>query len=257
MSAVDIQIQRKCYPAQAGAPPHVAIEDLRIQLAAHEFVCLVGPSGCGKTTLLNIVAGLDALYDGHIHIEHPAERAARIACVFQEPRLLPWRTVRQNIELALPPGCDSDIDALLTLLGLADSAAVYPQRLSLGMSRRVAIARAFAVQPDLLLLDEPFVSLDAATAQRVRQLLLTCWDQRPHTVLFVTHDLREAIALADRLILLSSAPTQVAAHVSVTLSRQQRQQESAVAAFRQTVLEQHPGLLGRLSADNLSDLQRF
>jgi NitT/TauT family transport system ATP-binding protein len=119
---------------------------------------------------------------------------------------------------------------------------VYPERLSLGMSRRVAITRAFAINPDLLLMDEPFVSLDAPTARQVRELLITLWQQRLHTVLFVTHDLREAIALADRLVFLSAAPMQVVSEIDVTIARNERLCEASVEAFRQRLLQDYPAI---------------
>jgi ABC-type nitrate/sulfonate/bicarbonate transport system ATPase subunit len=123
---------------------------------------------------------------------------------------------------------------------LTPSQHVYPERLSLGMSRRVAIIRAFAVDPELLLMDEPFVSLDAPTARQARELLLKLWQQRPHTVLFVTHDLREAIALADRLIFLSAAPMQVVSEIVVPIARNDRGNELAIESFRQQLLQNHP-----------------
>ncbi|BBL72273.1 ABC transporter ATP-binding protein [Methylogaea oryzae] len=236
MTQVDIHIQRKAY--KPGAP--AAIEDLHLSLAPGEFVCLVGPSGCGKTTLLNLVAGLDRDYQGAIDIGHRQGAAPVIGYVFQNPRLLPWRTVRENIDLALPGDGGADVDELLRILGLEAAQHVYPQRLSLGMSRRAAIARAFAVEPDLLLMDEPFVSLDPPTARRVRQLLLEVWGVRPHTVLFVTHDLREAISLADRLIFLTPSPTRVVAEVAVDIPRAARDQEKAVEAFRQRLTTERP-----------------
>ena len=129
---------------------------------------LMGPSGCGKTTLLRIVAGLDDRYTGR-----SAFRGHPIGLMFQEPRLLPWRTVRQNIEL-VAPGFSSRISTSSRAVGIADMLPRYPQELSLGLARRVALARAFATKPDLLLLDEPFVSLDERTADRLRRLLLEC-----------------------------------------------------------------------------------
>lgn len=239
MTQVDIHIRHKTYQAKGKTQPAAVIADLRLVLAAGEFVCLVGPSGCGKTTLLNIVAGLERDFQGHVQISHRLGQQAAIGYVFQNPRLLPWRTVRENIELALPVGGGEDIDELLRILGLEQAQSVYPQRLSIGMSRRAAIARAFAIQPDLLLMDEPFVSLDPPTARRVRQLLLEVWTARPHTVLFVTHDLREAIALADRLVFLAPSPTQVLAQVPVDLPRGERD-EAQVEAFRQHLLQAWP-----------------
>jgi ABC-type nitrate/sulfonate/bicarbonate transport system ATPase subunit len=243
VTEITIDIRKKTYPAAAGAQPHTAIEDLQISLSSGEFVCLVGPSGCGKTTLLNIVSGLDKAFQGEVRMLHGRKAAPSVGYVFQEPRLLPWRTVRENIELALPAGRDwTGVAWLLESLGLEPIEHKYPERLSLGMQRRVALARAFAIEPDLLLMDEPFVSLDAPAARRARRLLIEVWRQRPHTVLFVTHDLREAIALADRLLFLAPAPTSLIHQMRVPLGREQRADEQAVEAVRQTLLSDYPAI---------------
>jgi NitT/TauT family transport system ATP-binding protein len=192
-----VDVRRKIVPARPG--PRVIIEDLRFELHAGEIVALVGPSGCGKTTTLRIVAGLDRDFDGEVRWS--AGTTPRIGTVFQEPRLLPWRTVRQNIALVRP--LDPAIAGpLLAELGLAHAGGLYPTALSLGMARRVALARAFAVAPDLLLLDEPFVSLDPAMAETGRQVLMRAWSARACAALLVTHDMAEAAALADRILLL-------------------------------------------------------
>lgn len=240
MSRIQIDIVKKTFPAQHGSGEHVAIENLHIELAAGEFVCLVGPSGCGKTTLLNLIAGLDRHFEGSIKTGE-AGKALRMAYMFQNPRLLPWRTVRENIDLALSAGHDGKwVDHLSGVMGLEPLQSQYPERLSLGMSRRVALVRAFAIQPTLLLMDEPFVSLDAPTARRVRQLLIRVWLERPHTVLFVTHDLREAISLADRLLFLSKSPTTLLHEVRVDIPRSEREDETAVEAFRNWLIAGHP-----------------
>lgn len=242
MTQVNINIHSKSYPAQARAGQHLAIADFKLSLNPAEFVCLVGPSGCGKTTLLNIIAGLDSDYQGDVSAGQQ-HVSPKIGYVFQNPRLLPWRTVRENIELAMPEDQAVDhLDTLLDVMQLSQVQHVYPERLSLGMSRRVAIIRAFAVNPDLLLMDEPFVSLDAPTARQVRELLITLWQRRPHTVLFVTHDLREAITLADRLIFLSSAPMQVVSEIDVEIPRNERESEAKVEAFRQRLLQDYPAI---------------
>jgi len=240
MSDIDIIIRSKAYPAVAQAGKKQAILGLELSLKSGEFVCLVGPSGCGKTTLLNIIAGLDKEYDGEIRAgRHPAH--PKIAYVFQEPRLLPWRTVRENIELVMEnTPSPAETDSLIDAMQLTPSQHVYPERLSLGMSRRVAITRAFAVDPEVLLMDEPFVSLDAPTARQVRELLLKLWTQRPHTVLFVTHDLREAIALADRLVFLSASPMRVVSEINVPVARNERNDEAAVERFRQQLKRDYP-----------------
>ena len=142
------------------------LSELTLSLGSGEVGALVGPSGCGKTTLLRIIAGLDRDFEGTVQLpEH-----GKLGMVFQEPRLLPWRTVEQNVRLAAP-GANGELDALFATLGLAEHRGHYPGELSLGLARRVALARAFAVEPDLLLLDEPFVSLDAVLAVRLRDEL--------------------------------------------------------------------------------------
>ena len=240
MSAIEINIHSKTYPAIDQVGVHLAIKNLKLSIKSGEFVCLVGPSGSGKTTLLNIIAKLDKDYVGEIAVGR-YNAQSKIGCIFQNPRLLPWRTVRENIELVLDASQSlAIVDELLEVMQLTDSQQVYPERLSLGMSRRVSIIRAFAIEPDVLLMDEPFVSLDAPTARQVRELLLKLWHDRPHTVLFVTHDLREAITLADRLIFLSARPMSVVSEIVVTIPRAERHNESVVEVFRQRLLNDYP-----------------
>lgn len=234
-----IDIKNKTYYSETSAS-QIVITDLKLSLAENKFICLVGPSGCGKTTLLNIVANLDKQYQGKVVFKHQ-DRSAKIGYIFQTPRLLPWRTVRENIELVLNKSQSAEVvDLLLKLMRLTDIQDLYPAYLSLGMSRRVAIIRAFAINPDLLLMDEPFVSLDAPTARQVRDLLIKLWQQRPHTILFVTHDLREAISLADRLIFLSASPMTVISEIEVDIPRAQRKDEATIENFRQFLLTDYP-----------------
>ncbi len=242
MTDIAINIVQKCYPASGRASQHIAIANLTFTVQQGEFICLVGPSGCGKTTLLNIIADLDHAYDGEIRLDSTQTLHPKIGYVFQNPRLLPWRTVRENIELVLDAKTPANsIDDLLESMQLLSIQHRYPERLSLGMSRRVAIIRAFAVNPDLLLMDEPFVSIDAPTARQIRSLLIKLWQQRTHSVLFVTHDLREAIALADRLIFLSAPPMQVVREINVNLPREDRD-ERQVELFRQQLINNYPDI---------------
>ncbi len=242
MSAIKIDILNKRFPGVGEATGHLVIENLNLTINPQEFVCLVGPSGCGKTTLLNIIAGLDTDFTGEISVGQVTKKS-KIGVVFQNPRLLAWRTVRQNIELVQERFQNAElIDELLDVMQLTAFQNVYPERLSLGMSRRVALIRAFAVNPDLLLMDEPFVSLDAPTARQVRDLLLLLWKKRPHTVLFVTHDLREAIALADRLVFLSAAPMGFVADIKVSIPRTERNNEQAIEEFRQQLMNEYPAI---------------
>lgn len=196
-----------------------AICDFDLELKPESMTVLMGPSGCGKTTLLRIIAQLDDRFIGKI--EYPT--AVRIGFMFQEPRLLPWRTVRQNIELvAAPDFTGDDLERLAHAVGIADMLSRYPLELSLGLARRVALARAFSTRPDLLLLDEPFVSLDEKTADRLRRLLLEVWSERPTTAVLVTHNAREALLLADQLVLLAPRPTHVEAIETIDVPQGER-----------------------------------
>jgi ABC-type nitrate/sulfonate/bicarbonate transport system ATPase subunit len=202
---LELRIDAKRYLSADGTPVEV-VRDLQLRLEAGSFGALIGPSGCGKTTILRIAAGLDADFRGELR----APGAGRLGMVFQEPRLLPWRTVEDNIRLALPAHqADVDLTDLVGTLGLGSHLTRYPGELSLGLARRAAIARAFAVNPDFLLLDEPFVSLDEAVADRLRGELVALTTRTKVTTLFVTHDLEEAVLLADRLFFLSDRPTRI------------------------------------------------
>jgi len=214
---LEVEVVRKDVPTRRG--PRTVIEGLRFTLQRDEIVALVGPSGCGKTTLLRIIGGLNTRYEGRI--AWAGGTAPRIGTVFQEPRLLPWRTVRQNIALVHPPD-PAAAEALLALLGLSPYADLHPPALSLGMARRAAIARAFAIQPALLLLDEPFVSLDPAMAEQGRTVLATAWRTRRCAALLVTHDLAEAASLADRILLLSEGPARVVRELVVPEASRRR-----------------------------------
>jgi ABC-type nitrate/sulfonate/bicarbonate transport system ATPase subunit len=186
---------------------------IELTLSDREIVAIVGPSGCGKTTLLRIIGGLDKDFAGEIVWR--SSGPPRIGNVFQEPRLLPWRTVRENILLAQRVARPADADELLDKLGLTPFRDVFPGRLSLGMARRVAIARAFAIEPELVLLDEPFVSLDPAMAERSREVLLDAWHARPITALIVTHDHDEAARLADRILVMGGQPACITTELAV------------------------------------------
>jgi NitT/TauT family transport system ATP-binding protein len=228
MGALQIHIERKCYPASGRGEPLLVLRDIDLSAAAGSFVAVTGPSGCGKSTLLNIVAGLDRNYEGRVVFT----ARPRLAYVFQSPRLLPWRTVWQNVALALPPGDAgiARIPELLKRIGLGDAVAAYPERLSLGMQRRVALARAFVLDPDILLMDEPFVSLDEETAMDLRTLLRKLCSGRVVTVLFVTHNTMEAVSLATRVVRLSRAPATIVRDVAVALPEELRTSMGAVAA---------------------------
>jgi NitT/TauT family transport system ATP-binding protein len=252
---MEIAIQTKAFPALGGARRKTVLEDIRLSLDHGEFVAVFGPSGCGKTTLLNIVAGLDRDFAGAVDLNPTARRFGeagegghrpRVGYVFQTARLLPWMTVEDNIRLVLPSreGAGEKVSRVLADVELEEARTVYPNRLSVGMSRRAALARAFVVEPDILLLDEPFVSLDEATAIRLRGLLVSLLGRRPTTVLFVTHDLAEAILLADRIVFLAGSPAGVVADVTVDPPRDRRTRE-AVERFRAELLDRSGGVIRR------------
>jgi NitT/TauT family transport system ATP-binding protein len=234
MKELTVDIAQKRFAPVGSAPPVVALKDLRFSARPGEFVCVLGPSGCGKTTLLNIIAGLDDDFTGHVDGGGNSDHdSPTVGYVFQTPRLLPWRTVAENIRLVLRPRQNASVvDELLALTGLSAFRDAYPERLSVGMSRRVALARAFAVEPDLLLMDEPFVSLDEETAEKLRQLLLDIWRRRPTTVLFVTHDKREAVLLADRIVRLTASPGTVDRFIAVDIPREQRGDSGIIESWR-------------------------
>lgn len=241
MNQLVVDIKKKAFTKNGGSEKFTAIAGLKFELSNNQFVCIVGPSGCGKTTLLNSIAGLDNDYEGSIDTNsnganlHPSY-------VFQTPRLLPWRTVLENIQLATQS--DDSLPTIISILqhlGLSESLHSYPHHLSLGMQRRVSLARAFCVPSNLLLMDEPFVSLDQPTAKKARKLLLSLWLEQPRNVLFVTHDLNEAVALADRILFLSDSPSHIIAEVEVTLSRTKRTTDH-VNAFKNQLRTTHPNI---------------
>jgi NitT/TauT family transport system ATP-binding protein len=234
-SRFEIRIEDKTYVGADGTLIP-AISDFVLAVESESMTVLMGPSGCGKTTLLRIIAGLDDRYTGEISLAPDA----RIGLMFQDPRLLPWRTVKQNIELVAAPGfTEEDLDRLAHSVGIADMLPRFPQELSLGLARRVALARAFATKPDLLLLDEPFVSLDERTADRLRRLLLDVWSARPTTAILVTHNPREAVLLADQLVLLAPRPTHVVAIETIDVPQRERTPE-VIEAILADLMRRHP-----------------
>src|SRR6266702_4198552 len=214
--SVSIRIEdlSKDFQATSHGSSWRALEHVNFSVEPGEFVTILGPSGCGKSTLLNVLSGLDTDFQGGAAIERDGQRTkkVRIAYLFQEPRLLPWRTVRSNIEFAMDAVGIPSIEwagrctKWIELVGLNGFADFYPLQLSGGMQQRAAIARAFAVDPEILLMDEPFSALDELTARRMRQELLTLWEANRRTVLFVTHNSLEAVYLSDRILIMKRGP---------------------------------------------------
>ena len=230
-------IERKVH-----ARGHEALEviaGLRFVLRRGEVTCLFGPSGCGKTTALRIVMGLDKAYEGRVS---PSVDTLRLGVVFQDARLLPWRTVALNVHLAAPRLSRAEVDALLAEVGLLEWRDHRPLQLSGGMSRRVALARALAVDPDLLILDEAFVSLDERNAEALRAVVFGAVERRRATVLMVTHDVREALLVSDSILLLGPRPTKVITDLAITKPREQRD-GVWVEAEREKLLRTHRDVL--------------
>ncbi len=231
-----IRVARKSYPAVAGRDEQIVLKDISIDIEPRSFLVLTGPSGSGKSTLLNIVAGLDQDYEGEVDLGGPD---VNIGYIFQSPRLLPWRTVGENIALALPDGDPRHdrIEEMLRHVGLEGFSSQYPERLSLGMQRRAALARGFITEPDVLLMDEPFVSLDDPTAQGLRELLIGLWNRRPTTVIFITHDRTEAVMLGTRILRLSGANATIVQEETVRLSPSERTDRDKVRAEQNRIFE--------------------
>ncbi len=207
-----------------------ALESVSFQVGAGEFLCIVGPSGCGKSTLLRVLGGLVQPTSGRVYLEGELLTAPRrqIGFVFQKANLMPWRTVLRNVTLPLEvkglkaEQAGQQARELLRLVSLEGFEDAYPHELSGGMEQRVAIARALVHDPAILLLDEPFGSLDALTRENMNLELLRIWQTKQKTVVMVTHSIQEAIFLADRILVMSSRPGRIEATVAVPLPRPRR-----------------------------------
>lgn len=216
---------------------------LDLDVAAGEIVALVGPSGCGKSTLLRLVSGLDTDFGGEVRIGDEPVRGptASVGLVFQEPRLFPWLTVAQNAAFALPDRASAASSAIvrdtLAAVGLADWAEALPKQLSGGMAQRTALARALVTRPQVLLLDEPFSALDAFTRMKLQDYLLRAWERFRPTLLLVTHDLDEAVYLADRVVLLSERPGRVQQTLTVPAQRPRARTDATLVSLRARLLE--------------------
>ncbi|MEI6776099.1 MAG: ABC transporter ATP-binding protein [Chloroflexales bacterium] len=219
----------KIFPSGAGSL--TALHDVNLRVAAGEFIALIGPSGCGKSTLIRLVGDLEQPSSGTLRVRGKTPRQARLdhdyGIVFQSPVLYEWRSIRKNVELPLEimgqpgPTRRARADELLHLVGLSDFGDAYPHQLSGGMQQRAAIARALSFEPTILLMDEPFGSLDEITRERMQVELLTIWDSGTQrtTVIFVTHSIPEAIFLADRVAVMSPRPGRIVQLVTIDLPR--------------------------------------
>lgn len=221
-----------------------AIQDVSFDVQDREFLCILGPSGCGKTTLLRMIAGLDTVTSGTIELDDEiiTGPSPKMAMIFQEYSLYPWRTVLDNIGLGLElRGVNKeDIRKIsreyLELVGLEGFEDRYPHELSGGMRQRVAVARALAIDPEVLLMDEPFGALDAQTRNMMQLELLEIWEKTRKTIIFVTHSVDEAVFLADRIIMLSARPGRICEIIPLTLKRPRDRTGPEFAGVRRYIL---------------------
>jgi ABC-type nitrate/sulfonate/bicarbonate transport system ATPase subunit len=237
----------KRFPSPGDAGPFVVIEEMSISVGDGEFVAIVGPSGCGKSTLLNIIAGIETYDSGRVTMSPRfgrRQKRPRVAYVFQTPRLLNWLTVKQNIEFVLEAQAIPRerwprlVSEHLALVGLAGQEDNYPLNLSGGMQQRVAIARALAIEPDILLMDEPFSHLDAITARKLRADLMAIMNRARPAILFVTHDLAEAVLLSDHIYMMETRPARIFKHVTVDVARPRTPEDERVFALEKELMRE-------------------
>lgn len=234
---VDIREIERVYQSSRG--PVKALNHINLQIYENEFVCVVGPSGCGKSTLLNIMAGLDKATGGEVLVdgEKVEEPSTERGVVFQQYALFPWLTVKKNIMYGLKnkkmtrEQAERAAEKYIKMVGLDEFSSSYPKELSGGMKQRVAIARAFAMNPKLLLLDEPFGALDAQTRAQLQSDLLDTWEQEQKTCFFITHDVEEAVLLAQRVVIMSSRPARIKRIVDIDIPYPRNQETKMEPRF--------------------------
>lgn len=222
-----------------------ALSDVSLNIKQGEFICLLGPSGCGKTTLLNVIAGFDKISDGSVKINgaEVEKPCVKNITLFQNYALLPWRTVQTNVELGLESKKPdkSEVrkisDKYINLVGLDAFKNSYPHQLSGGMQQRVAIARALAVDPEMLFMDEPFGALDIITRANMQDEIIRIWQEQKKTVIFVTHDIDEAVYLADRIVIMAPNPGRIKAVVTVNLGRGRDRTSDEFSIVRDNILD--------------------
>lgn len=236
-SAITINNLTKRFPSPGSGAEFVVLHDISLAVDEGKFVSIVGPSGCGKSTLLNVIAGIETYDGGSVTIHPKAGRTGsepRIGYVFQSPRLLNWLTVENNIRFVLEaqnaprPRWRELVAKNLEMVGLAGQERNYPLNLSGGMQQRVAIARALAIEPDILLMDEPFSHLDAITARKMRFDLMEILQRARPTILFVTHDLAEAVFLSDQIYMMSTKPARIFKRVAIDIPRPRKPEDARV-----------------------------
>ncbi len=223
----------------------LVLDDINFDVADGEFVAIVGPTGCGKTTFLNALSRLIPITSGHIRIDgvDADPKKHNISFVFQEPTCLPWRTVRENVAYGMEvkglprEEIDARLEKILELVGLTQCANLYPNQISASMLQRIAVSRAFAVNPDLLLMDEPYGQLDVKLRFYLEDELVNLWKKLGSTVLFITHNIEEAVYVAERILVLSNKPTKIKAEVKVDLPRPRNFLDPEFVRIRRHVTE--------------------
>ncbi|MEU0481702.1 ABC transporter ATP-binding protein [Streptosporangium sp. NPDC006013] len=241
MASIEIDGLVKEYQNRQGRQTRV-LDGIDLSISGETFVSVVGPSGSGKTTLLNIVSGIESLSGGSVRLR-AGDHDAKVGYVFQDPRLLPWRTVTQNLKFVQRDrsGWEQRAQHYLDLVGLGHLGDRYPAQLSGGQQQRIGIARAFSVEPDILLMDEPFSHLDAMTSRSLREHLERIWLESQRTVMFVTHDVTEAVQLSDRIVVLAPGG-RIHETIEVDLPRPRRASDPAVAMLQAEVLARFEAL---------------
>ncbi|MEW6263078.1 MAG: ABC transporter ATP-binding protein [Thermodesulfobacteriota bacterium] len=223
----------------------LVLDNINFNVAEGEFLAIVGPTGCGKTTFLNCLSKLIPTSEGDIYVDGEVAdpKKHNLAFVFQEPTCLPWRTVRENVAYGMEikhfpkEKKERKLASILSLVGLADTANLYPNQVSASMMQRIAVARAFAVEPDLLMMDEPYGQLDVKLRYYLEDELIKLWQTLEATVLFVTHNIEEAVYVAERILVLSNKPTQIKAEVRVDLPRPRSLVDPGFVEIRKKVTE--------------------
>lgn len=248
-SEIEIKIEDLCisFPDKEGGAPITALKNINLDIRQGEFISLLGPSGCGKTTLLRTIADLQQPTSGSISVRGQSPREIRMqkkyGIVFQNPVLYDWRTVRRNVcmpmEMMGVPKKErtARVTKMLELVGLMEFGKKYPHQLSGGMQQRVGIARALAVKPEILLMDEPFSALDEFTKEKLHEDLLRIWKKTNKTILFVTHNIQEAVFLSDRVVVLSPHPGRVSAVVDIDLERPRSLEIKNTQKFNELVVK--------------------
>ncbi len=250
-------------PKVKTAPPVHVLEDISLDVRDGEFICLVGPSGCGKSTLLNILGGFLQPTEGTATIDNRAIAGPdpKRIFIFQENASFPWLTVEENVAFGVKRSTEAEkrelVEHYIEMVGLTGFGKTFPRELSGGMRQRVELARALAAEPDVLFMDEPFGALDNLTRLRLRQELIQIWEREKRTVIFVTHDVEEAVQLADRVVVMGKRPARIRAIVPVDIERMRDLDDPACRMLRDEIFGvmglDHHGL--RVSAESSSAIQ--